>query len=221
MLNIQVYVKTDGGTLNVRSAPTLSSTVLFKLDNGTRAEVLNGIDSATVADGFHWVRYRGDVPGGWVAAEFLVFEKARAYIDSPRDGFLNVRSEPDGTIVDKLPTAPAGELPTDTADNSFTPVFSEPIFKGRYNWVEVGFKRYVASEFLVYAKYPATVKNDGGDVNVHSEPDGDIIITLPDGSLVYVFGDPITTSFDEWVAIGLGCYVVLANLDKTLMSPVG
>jgi hypothetical protein len=212
--DIWVYVKTNGGTLNVRSSPTLSSQVLFELNNGTWASVLNSIDSATVADGFHWVRYRGDVPGGWVAAEFLVFEKARAYVNSPRDGFLNVRSEPDGKIVDKLPTARAGELPP-KSDGSFTPVFSHPILSGSHNWVEVGFNRYVASEFLVYAKYSARVNSDGRDVSVHSEPDGDIITTLSDESFVYVFGDPIVKSANEWVAIGPGCYVV----SKSLVNP--
>jgi hypothetical protein len=214
MRSLFAYVKTDGGTLNVRSAPTLSGSVLAELSSGSIQPVLGGIDSAVLADGFHWVRYNTAMRG-WIAAEYLVFEKDQAYVNAPRDGFLNVRSSPNGAVVDKLSTVPVGEvINVINASELLIPIFSGTLRVDGVDWIEVGLNRIVASEFLVYLKYRANVRADGGQLNVRAQPNGEIIKTIPDESLIYVFSDPIAAGTSEWVAVGSGCYVSLRYLVK-------
>ncbi len=63
----QLIVATDG--LNMRSAPSLSRSVIAMLPQGTRVEVT---DAATTAEGYVWYGvYAGTYGGGWCVAKYL------------------------------------------------------------------------------------------------------------------------------------------------------
>ena len=124
------YVKTNGDVLNVRSTP--NGKVVDSLPNGTLIEVLGNTVSA---GGFNWIQIS---PNRWIASEYLVYAMYVAYVRTNGD-VLNVRSTPNGKVIDSLP------------NGKQVYVFSDPIATGGFNWVEIGLNRYTASEYLAYA----------------------------------------------------------------------
>ena len=130
------YVNTAGTPLNVRSAP--NGRIIGTVANGT---IVNAANNAVTAGGYHWVEI---APSRWVAAEFLVraFNEATVHTNGTP---LNVRSTPNGRLVDALP------------DETPVYVFSNAIKAGSYAWVQIGPNRWVAEEFLDYIMSIATV----------------------------------------------------------------
>jgi hypothetical protein len=121
------YVQTNGDVLNIRYTP--NGQVVESLPNGSFVEVFGDTVSAA---GFNWVQI---ALNRWVASEYLVYALYIAYVKTNGD-VLNVRSTPNGQVVDSLP------------NGKQVYVFSQPIAAGGFSWVEIGLNRYVASEFL-------------------------------------------------------------------------
>lgn len=65
----QVRTNTGSVGLNLRSAPSLSASVLATIPNGT---VLTVSNSETAAEGYRWVQTVYQTRAGWIAKEFLV-----------------------------------------------------------------------------------------------------------------------------------------------------
>ncbi|QUI23616.1 SH3 domain-containing protein [Vallitalea pronyensis] len=62
------FATVTADVLNVRSGPGLSHSVIGKLYEGDRVQVLSG---STPSDGYNWVEIWDDNLHGWVAVEYL------------------------------------------------------------------------------------------------------------------------------------------------------
>jgi hypothetical protein len=66
-----VAIRSPGGCVNVRREPSLSAPIVGCLPDGTRGNLFGG---PAPADGHDWFIFytQSGLPGGWVAADFLV-----------------------------------------------------------------------------------------------------------------------------------------------------
>ncbi|MBR3494716.1 MAG: SH3 domain-containing protein [Clostridia bacterium] len=78
----------DGKRLNVREEASTNSKLLYRIDCGTRVEIIYTVDSAK---GWAYVRPQGHAQGGFVMTKFLVDRQPSKYeITERSDNFRNV-----------------------------------------------------------------------------------------------------------------------------------
>jgi uncharacterized protein YgiM (DUF1202 family) len=207
-----VVVDTD--LLNVRSAPSLSASVVTVYAFGRVASISGG---PTTADGITWYAVNNV---GWVAGQFLIAGSAagdnpgnstgkfkagdKVYVDTD---LVNVRSGA-GTNFPVTTTARFGE--------TFT-VQSGPTVAGGYEWYSVSglVGAFIAGDFLSLGSgstpggntgdfvYGQTVTVDTDLLNVRATPSlsGSVLSVYASGRTATITGGPTTADGITWYAL--------------------
>jgi mannosyl-glycoprotein endo-beta-N-acetylglucosaminidase len=165
-------VVTQGGNLNLRSAPSLSAPVVGSIPNGATVVVLGE------QNGFYNVVFGGQT--GFASANFITVEINAAGMVATSGGNLNLRSAPNATapIVGSLPNGTAVTILGD--ENGF------------YRVLANGQTGYVSKVFVMMpANATGVVATNGGNLNLRSAPNATapIVGTLPNGTTVAISGE--------------------------------
>ena len=144
--SVQAWVKLQGGTLNFRSAPSVSGRILGSLKNGEQVTV-------TALEGA-WARIQRGGREGYVMARYLTLEKpAPALPEADSSVYARVRLEQAGAVL-RLRDAPGGNVIARLKNGAFVRVIA---LKGQWARVETasGKQGYLAKGYLerVYADW--------------------------------------------------------------------
>ncbi len=175
--------------------------------------------TATGSSQGQWIEVTYDDAIGWVYSEFVIPLRPDAQAAEPKIGDgdvdqesgptgsamvyvddtdgLNVRTAPNGTIVDRLISGTVVVLTGNVADQ-----WAEITFDNRTGWVSTQYLIEVVgdpSDRASAITEGVTVTNAPGSigVNVRGEPNGEIIVTIPDGSYATLTGNRT----DHWAEL--------------------
>ena len=143
---VQAWVKLQGGTLNLRSAPAVSGRILGSLKNGEQVTVV-ALEGA-------WARIRRSGRDGYVMAKYLTLDKPSSSLpEADSIVYARVRLEQPGAVL-RLRAAPGGTILARLKNGAFVRVIA---LKGQWARVETasGQTGYVAKAYLerVYADW--------------------------------------------------------------------
>lgn len=197
------------GSLNLRTEPTTSSTVIALMSSGTIGSVLAG---PTSANGYSWYQINTSYGTGWAAGELLdEYEgvPTPSPTPPPSGGFpidsivtttarLNLRSNgsTSGTVIDVLPLGAVATIRDGPAPN------------GGYTWYQVQSAQgvgWVAGEYLEPSEttggisIDATVRTTSG-LRLREAPSssGKILTVMPTGTQGTVLDGPTSASGYTW-----------------------
>lgn len=201
-----VTVTTD--SLNVRSEPGLSTTVLDSVSQGTTAVISGG---PTTVDNRDW--YKIDVSGvvsGWVAAEYIALSNS-APVEPPSSGGYSAGdwifvTDPPLNLRDTPSTS--GQVLASLSDGDGMLVLGETVSADGYAWNQVennGVTGYVATEYVSggFALGGAAVVADG-PVNLRSAAGtgNAIVASLAQGDQVSVVNtNPQVVDGNYWFQV--------------------